>query len=33
MGKIEVRGTAERTVDYDLMKIILDYSRHSHESG
>lgn len=25
MGKIEVRGTAERTVDYDLMKIIINF--------
>lgn len=25
MGKIEVRGTAERTVDYDLMKIKIDF--------
>ena len=25
MGKIEVRGNAERTVDYDLMKIKIDF--------
>lgn len=25
MGKIEVRGTAKRTVDYDLMKIVIDF--------
>lgn len=25
MGKIEVRGCAERTVDYDLMKIKIDF--------
>lgn len=25
MGKVEVRGTAERTVDYDLMKIKIDF--------
>lgn len=29
MGKIEVRGTAERTVDYDLMKIKIDF--HAQE--
>lgn len=30
MGKIEVRGSAERTVDYDLMKICINF--HSSES-
>lgn len=25
MGKIEVKGTAKRTVDYDLMKIVIDF--------
>lgn len=29
MGKIEVRGIAERTVDYDLMKILIDF--HARE--
>lgn len=32
MGKIEVRGTAERTVDYDLMKITVEFQAKDETS-